>query len=331
MVGDAPKEVGAEARAFAEVNGLPLFAEPTSNARSGANAIACYRLLLDGPLRGEIERVLTFGHPTLSRPVAALLSDARVEHIVVAQHADWFDVGATAAVVCDRVVMGGSDRAGGWLRAWLDADEAAMARLRDELTGLSGYTLAAAVVAACGDDANLVFGSSNPIRDADIAPIKARPATTWANRGLAGIDGMIATATGIALGTRRPTTLLLGDLTFQHDIGALAFPPGEPRPDVRIIVADDGGGSIFHTLEQGAPEFADSFERVFATPQGLDLAEVARGFGHPARRITSRDDLDEALARPMSGIEVLVVTIGRDDRRATDRAIRSLSGKSSAE
>lgn len=326
LVGDASVAVGAEARAFAEVNRLPLLAEPSSNARTGPNAIASYRLLLDGVLRSEIERVVTFGHPTLSRPVAALLSDPSVEQVVVASGADWPDVGATASQVCDRVVMT-EPSPDAWLTRWQDADRHVMTALAERLTGLSGYTLASAVVGSATAGNNVVFGSSNPIRDADIAPVNPRPATCWANRGLAGIDGTIATATGIALATGRPTTLLLGDLTFQHDVGALAIAPAERHPDLRIVVADDGGGSIFHTLEQGAAAYAESFERVFATPQGLDLVAVATSFGIPAHRVDSAAQLASALAQPISGIEVLVVSIGRSDRRATDRALRSLGSE----
>ncbi|MDO4783612.1 MAG: 2-succinyl-5-enolpyruvyl-6-hydroxy-3-cyclohexene-1-carboxylic-acid synthase [Propionibacteriaceae bacterium] len=326
LAGDATPQTGARARAFAEAAGLPLLAEPSSNARGGANAISCYRLLLGAGLRPGIERVVTFGHPTLSRPVAALLSDPGVEHIVVAEHADWPDVGASASVVCDGVAWSGPPAGRDWLEGWRAQDRALRERLDAELTGLSGYTLAAEVVAATGAGENLVFGSSNPIRDADLAPIASAPATAWANRGLAGIDGTIATAVGIGLATDAPTTLLLGDLTFTHDLGSLAFPPGEPRPRLRIVVADDDGGSIFHTLEQGGPDYADSFERVFAVPHGLDLGAIAAGFGHPVTRVGRRGELRAALRRPIGGVEVVVVGIGRGERRATDAWLATLAG-----
>ena len=318
LVGDADVANGAEARALAEIARLPLLAEPSSNARTGPNAITTYRLLLGGELGRQVSRVITFGHPTLSRPVAALLSDADVEHIVVTRHADWADVGATAAAVVSGVTIPPDES--DWLDRWRSADARALSRLASQLPDLSGYTLAAAVVASVAAGDNLVFGSSNPIRDADIAP-PGPAAVAWANRGLAGIDGTIAMATGIALATGRPTTLLLGDLTFQHDVGALALPPGEPRPVLRIVIADDDGGSIFHTLEQGAPAFQDAFERVFATPQSLDLATIASAFGWRTSRLNDLGDVRAALARPIKGPEVLVVPVRRADRRATDRAL----------
>lgn len=324
LVGDATPSVGAEARAVAEVAGWPLLAEPTSNARTGPNSIARYRLLLAGELGDEIERVVTFGHPTLSRPVAALYSKPEVEHIVVADAADWFDVGASAAVVTDHVLAPADGGDAGWLSAWRKGDDALGDQLRADPGEPTGYSLAAAVVASVGVGAHLVLGASNPIRDADLAPPHPGPGTCWANRGLAGIDGTVATATGIALATGEPVTVLLGDLTFQHDIGSLIRSPGEPIPDLRIVVADDAGGSIFHTLEQGGAPYAASFERVFATPSGLDLVAVATGFGHRAERIDTMSALLDALAQPLSGIEVLVVSIERGSRRARDRALVEL-------
>ncbi|MFD0867025.1 thiamine pyrophosphate-dependent enzyme, partial [Tessaracoccus lubricantis] len=123
-----------------------------------------------------------------------------------------------------------------------------------------------------------------------------------------GIDGTIATATGIALADGRPSTVLIGDLTAQHDLGALVRPTLEPWPSLRVVVADDDGGSIFHTLEQGAPDYADSFERVFGTPQGLDLVAVATAMGWRAVRVADQEALDGALA---SDADFIVAAVPR--------------------
>ena len=131
----------------------------------------------------------------------------------------------------------------------------------------------------------------------------------------------ISTAIGVALATGAPTTLLVGDLAFFHDAGALAIGPGEPRPDLRVVVADDGGGSIFATLEYSQPRFAEAFERVFATPTGLDPVAVAAGYGVPARRLTGLDETAAALAASVAGLEVVVVGIDRSGRAEQSRRI----------
>ncbi|WP_026927688.1 2-succinyl-5-enolpyruvyl-6-hydroxy-3-cyclohexene-1-carboxylic-acid synthase [Granulicoccus phenolivorans] len=320
IAGDASVAAGAAATEGAV--GVPLIAEPSSNARHGA-ALRTGRLLLETDLGQRIDRVVVFGHPTLSRPVSALLSRPDLEIIVVSDRARWAAPGRRVHRVVDAVQIP-FDR--NWRRAWTEADAELSGRLDQALGGgLTGPSLAAAVQeSVAGHDGVLVAGSSNPIRDLDLAPVPAEPVVTYANRGLAGIDGTVSTAAGIALAAQRPVTALVGDVTFLHEAGGLLIGPGEPRPDLRIVVANDDGGSIFATLEQGAPEYAASFERVFATPHGADLAAVCAGYGVAYQRAATSAEVAYALARPVEGLSVLEVPIGRTDRRALDQRIRSL-------
>ena len=293
VCGDAPAADGAAARAFAATARLPLIAEPSSGARFGPNALRCGRLLLGTALADRVERVVMFGHPTLSRPVNRLLTRPDVELIVVGQGGALPNPGRHASQFAAGVQLAPDPT--DWLAQWIRADRATGERVDALLAGLgypSGPAVAAAVLAA--GDGPLALGNSMAIRDADLAPLTDRP--VFANRGLSGIDGTVSTAIGLALATGRPTTLLTGDLSFVHDANALAIGPGQPRPDLRIVVADDAGGAIFATLEYGDPRFADSFEQVFATPSGVDPAALARSYGADAVRVAGLGELADALA-----------------------------------
>ncbi len=327
LCGDASVEQGRAVADLAERAGLPLVAEPSSNARRGRNALAAGRLLLARELAGRIERVVAFGHPTLSRPINRLLARADVELIVVSATADFVDPGWRASTFAAAVDLPRGDPS--WLADWLDADRRALRHVDEVLAsepGLTGPAVARQVLAAVPREHNLVIGNSNPIRDADLAPVAADPAPVYANRGLAGIDGTVSTAAGIALATHRPTTMLCGDLTFGHDANGLAIGPGEPRPDLRIVVADDSGGSIFATLEYGEARFADAFERVFATWPGVDPVALAAGYGVPARRVATGEDLAGALASPVCGVEVVVASVDRSRRRALTERLAAWPG-----
>lgn len=325
VCGDAAPATGRAAVELAEAAGVPLLAEPSSNARVGATALATGRLLLAGSLGDQVERVVVFGRPNLSRPVTALLSRPDVEVVVVTEAPDYPDPGWRAKLVVPAVAL--EPGPAEWLAAWQARDADRSARLDALLagvagvSGLSGPGLARLVVGAVPADQVLCLANSNPVRDADLAPVRADAGPVYANRGLSGIDGTIGTAVGVALAVNAPTTLLCGDLAFVHDAGSLAIGPMEPRPELRIVVADDRGGSIFATLEYGQQRFAEAFERVFATPTGLDLVALAAAYGVPARRLRTADEVAGALAEPASGLEVLVVVVDRERRAELTRLL----------
>lgn len=327
VAGDAPPAVGRAWAARAADASVPLLAEPSSNARSGPAAIGTYRLLL-AELAEGVERVVVVGHPTLSRPVQRLLARRDVELVVTTPYADWPDPGRSATTVVEDVALpqpGAADV--DWLRRWRAADARFRGRLDATLAqwpGTTGVEVAAVVLDALGEDDTLLVGSSNPVRDLDLAPVSGHAPTTYANRGLAGIDGLVSTAAGIALGSGEPVTALLGDLTLLHDANGLVVGTLEARPDLRVVLVNDDGGSIFTTLEQGGADYAGAFERVFGTPQRVRFEALAAAAGAAYRCVGTTEDLRDALAQPPVGIELVEVRVDRERRRALDERLRGL-------
>ena len=205
-----------------------------------------------------------------------------------------------------------------WLLAWQAADAAATQAIDALLDGTTPYDVARSVNAAVPPEGLLFVGSSSPIRDLDLV---ARPYPVGerrliiANRGLAGIDGVLSSAIGAALARASTRSIAyVGDLTFLHGSNGLLIGPDEPRPDLTIVVVNDDGGSIFSTLEQGAPEYAATFERVYATPTGADIGALCHAYGVPHRRVDPLD-LAAALEEDVIGIRVLEVPVDRAGRR----------------
>ncbi|HEX5905601.1 MAG TPA: 2-succinyl-5-enolpyruvyl-6-hydroxy-3-cyclohexene-1-carboxylic-acid synthase, partial [Propionibacteriaceae bacterium] len=327
VAGDCRPDVGAGVADLAAEAAVPLLAEPSSNARGGEAALSTYRLLLSATLAEEIERVVVFGRPTLSRPVTQLLSRDDIELVVVSAYADWIDPGRAASLVTDAVRLP-DPRDRGWLEAWREADRVVRVRLDALLAAQPYFTgpgLAAAVWSALDADDVLFAGSSSPIRDLDIAPVNPAPPKVYANRGLSGIDGNVSTAAGLALALERPTHALIGDLTALHDATGLVIGREEPRPDLRLVVANDDGGSFFATLEQGLPAHMGAFERLFGTPVGLQFEALATAAAIGYRRVQTADDLAEVLAEPPVGVELVDAVIDRAHRRTLDRQITALA------
>ncbi|MEK0155960.1 2-succinyl-5-enolpyruvyl-6-hydroxy-3-cyclohexene-1-carboxylic-acid synthase [Arthrobacter oryzae] len=337
----AGHDAGPVAEAFARAHGLPLLAEPSSNSRFGPNAIGPYRLLLEhfGPESSQpIERVVLFGRPTLSRPVAQLLARADVpsalyQPVPVA----WYEPGRRTELPLDNL----SDLAdfsgrgsSAWLDTWLLAGAAAQHALDQVLSGEPAVT-GPAVGALVWQHARgqLMLGSSNGIRDVDLAgqPTPEPHATVFANRGLAGIDGTISTATGIAWGGRQETTLLVGDVTFLHDAGGLLLGFAENDPLLRIVVLNDAGGAIFNLLEHGAVQesgaYGNAVERLFGTPHTVHIAALAAAYGVEHCSVSTTAELADALAAPQQGRSVIEVRTDRQGLRELHARIKAAVGE----
>jgi 2-succinyl-5-enolpyruvyl-6-hydroxy-3-cyclohexene-1-carboxylate synthase len=200
-----------------------------------------------------------------------------------------------------------------WLTSWRHADVSAVnaiEKLLGEQEWPTGLRLATEVVEALPTGAALFLGSSNPVRDVDLVAEPRSDVAVFANRGVAGIDGNVSTAVGMALAGDRPAYALIGDLTFLHDFNGLLIGPPERLPDLTLIVHNDDGGGIFTLLEQGAAEYKYSFERVFGTPHGADIESLCRGYHVDYARPANSAELRAALV-PGRGLKVVEV---RSDR-----------------
>lgn len=328
----AGDDAGSPARVLAQAAYWPLLAEPTSGCRTGDHVIRTYRLLLDSDLGRRVERVVVAGHPTLSRPVTRLLERADVEVVSLRAPGRWSERPFPVDRTLDSAAVDRTDDPG-WLEEWQVADGVVSRRLDALLAAepnLTPHEVAGAVSRAVPPDGLLFVGASSPIRDLDlmVAPYAVGDRRkVIANRGLAGIDGTVSSALGAALGRPRSSRALalMGDVTFLHDATGLVLGPREARPDLMIVVVNDDGGSIFSMLEQGAEEHADRYDTLFGTPHGVDVASLCAATRTPHLRVASLPELEQALASPNGGVEVVEVLVRRDNRRELDARIRALA------
>ena len=281
-------------------------------------------------LRDGVELAIVYGRPTLSREIPAVLARPGMRTVVVRSPGvdPYAPPGASIEAVDALRLRGGaaSDRPGrpgtrAWLGAWLAADRRLLAErdpdpaspdvdaarsddprargrfARAELAvGREPVTrriLVDALWRVTWPGDRLVLGASRLIRDLD-AQVRGKRIAVYANRGLAGIDGTIATALGVASAAQAEaeagtgggfgvTRVLVGDLTFLHDASSLLDGQGgEPRPRIQVVVGVDGGGTIFDGLEVASTADPELFERVLRTPQHADLAALAHAYGEDA-------------------------------------------------
>lgn len=301
----------------ASLLGWPVIAEPTApgGLRHGS-------LLLNAGLPEHLQpdAVLVVGRVTLSRGQQALLRDARFVH-AVGDQAQWPDTQFTASRASTWLPEP-AEHDGEWLQAWQSAVKSvgvAVDDLLDAVAWPTGLHVARDLTQAMPPGAMLFVGSSNPIRDVDYVGERRPDVTVHANRGAAGIDGSVSTAIGLALNHQGSAYALMGDLTFLHDSNGLI---ADHQPDLTIVVLNDDGGGIFSLLEQGAPEHDQSFERIFGTPHGTDMAALCAGYRIPHSKVDDQDQLRSALAHP-DGLRVVEVQAKRGELRALHQSLKA--------
>ncbi|MCA1835391.1 MAG: 2-succinyl-5-enolpyruvyl-6-hydroxy-3-cyclohexene-1-carboxylate synthase, partial [Actinobacteria bacterium] len=236
--------------------------------------------------------------PGLARSLLDLYP--RVAHLVVDPSARWADPTRTASRVVPALpVVQRTRSSSDWLAAWQRMETAARGEL-ERILGQDGelteLRLARQLADVAGDNAVFIVGSSMPIRCLDLVMPAGAGAWVLANRGASGIDGCVSTAVGAALAHQAsgggPAFAMLGDLSVLHDQNGLIIGPGEPRPDLTVVVVNNAGGGIFSFLPYAG---MSQFEKLFGTPHGVDFAHVAAATGWEYHLVSSAEELPGVL------------------------------------
>ena len=247
----------------------------------------------DEELIAKIQRVVVYGKPTLSREVQKLIAREDIELIVVNSELNGLfnPYGNASQIVDDLTVTG--EVSSEWLARWRVASHNWISAQAYE-SGLNRRKVIELVYQASQLDDSIVLGASRMIREADIwAPSKA--VQVFANRGLSGIDGTVATATGIALRSEGAyTRAIIGDLTLIHDASSIIEDPEETL-NLQLIIVNYQGGSIFEKLELFQEVETGTFDRIFRAGQKIDYWSLANAYGFIYIAPADEQELTEAL------------------------------------
>lgn len=321
---DEPNRV----QALADATGWPVLADPQSGCQMLDEAVVRFDALLRhaGFAAGHCpELVLQLGMPPASKVLAQWLAASGATHVAVSSVGLVSDpnllgarqVHAPIGPLCAQLaasVTGDRDRA--WMEGWLHADRIARSVLDAAMSAeqnLSEPGAARAITASVPTGGHLVVASSMPVRDVEWFGTPRSDITVHSNRGANGIDGVIATAIGVAIGSGEPTAVLLGDVAFCHDLSSLTALQSRDL-DLTIVVTDNDGGAIFSFLPQATSLSADQFEQLFGTPHGTDVVEVARALGLRAYVAETVD----VLAAGFDESDTCVIRIASDRKENVD-------------
>lgn len=309
--GDAGGHTADSLRRLAEAHNLPVLAEPSSplsfDTRASRTFVPAHAEVLSqrAELRAAVDNVIVHGKPTLTRPVAALLADEGVEIQRLPDEVDAVSYEAVAdeltsvgADVIDGAdvtddALASSDRTH-WRRRWTEAGHELVARSAEPASRARAITerLAASPI-------TLFVASSNSVRYlSEVTEVRAH---IHASRGLAGIDGLVSTATGLSLGLGEHVVLLIGDVAMLHDVGGLLTPSREEGGDVTIVILNDDGGAIFSGLEHSQDHVDQHLERYFTVPHGRRFDALAAAFGWEYARADDAEAVIAEIERPKGG------------------------------
>jgi 2-succinyl-5-enolpyruvyl-6-hydroxy-3-cyclohexene-1-carboxylate synthase len=319
--------------ALADRLGWPVLADPRSGCRvPGRSTVASFDSLLRSDAFAASQRpdvIVWLGDRPASKVLGQWASGSEARQIVVG--AALVDPDRNADVVVRADPSAWCSSATGqpapptWCQSWTDADARALAAMEQSLATHREATdpgVARATVAAARG--TLVVASSMPVRDVEWYSEPRTGLRVLSNRGANGIDGVVSTAVGVALGSGEPVTALVGDVAFLHDANAL-LGLAKRDLDLTIVVVDNRGGAIFSFLPQHELLERERYELLFGTPHDVDLAALAGVHGIPAVTVEDAEGaapaIQAAVAAP--GTRVVVVRTDRDANVAVHRALNS--------
>ncbi|GAC1353888.1 MAG: 2-succinyl-5-enolpyruvyl-6-hydroxy-3-cyclohexene-1-carboxylic-acid synthase [Herpetosiphon sp.] len=326
---------------LAALLGYPVLADPLSQLRAMNGDQRFVVDNYDAFLRDERvvnalapTLVIRFGAMPTSKPLLLFLrAHAAAHQVIVDNPGGWREPSLRAgemmhadpaAVVAALLRLVQPRSPGDWVATWQTVRESTEGVLRQHILngselfeGRLWLELAAVLPArSC-----MMVGNSMPIRDCDtFFPNIERPVTILGNRGANGIDGLISTALGLAAGGGEPVVLVLGDLSFYHDMNGLLAARLHDINITIVIINNDGGG-IFHFLPQA--DYPEHFEQYFGTPTGLDFRSAVEMYGGRFSRTTSWPEVRALVAHSISagGLNVIEIPTDRHRNVALHRAL----------
>jgi len=303
---------------LAESLGWPVLADARSGLRTGRSGHSRLTVTaFDSILRhlpfaagNQPDVVVHLGEAPASKVLARWLAELEAVQIHIAALPTWRDpdanidihVTADATNVCASLIERVRSTEARWLDGWMDAERAAQAAMSSVLESASATTLSEPATArllgrSLPAGGNLIVSSSMPIRDVEWYASILGETAVYSNRGANGIDGVIATAIGVAVATAAPTFVLIGDVAFLHDSTALVGLV-QREVDLRIVLVDNDGGGIFSFLPQANSLGSERFEQLFGTPHGVDLVALAAAHSIPVTAVGSAAEFVDALVKP---------------------------------
>lgn len=321
---------------FAKSIQWPVICDPLSQLRSNV-PVDCRHLMIDqydALLKSEQfmkavhpDVVIRFGTQPVSKPLSLFLKSIRPEvYLTVDENPSYRDslgvvtqhIHSVPQVFWNEIT---NTKPNETLAIWTNANEVATKHIETYISKERDEGAYAGMLFQwLPDGSDLIASSSMPIRDVDTFFNQTnKDIGIYANRGTNGIDGVVSTAFGIQLARKRPATLLIGDISFLHDVNGLLASRFHGT-DLTIVVMNNDGGGIFSYLPQSSEE--KYFETLFGTPTGLTFDSIAKMYDAEYFHVDSKEAFTKALETPkQKDLRIIEVKTDRQENVQTHRRL----------
>jgi 2-succinyl-5-enolpyruvyl-6-hydroxy-3-cyclohexene-1-carboxylate synthase len=340
--------------------GYPILADPLSQLRGRAYENSLLISSYDAFLRSERfcshyepQLILRFGAMPVSKPALLYLKRyPACPQVIIDPHYGWEEptqlatqiIYAEAKSFCYQLIENIHSRFDplaehqstlyenvvprltDWTENWQKADRATRQALSTAINDLPDFfegRIFTELAELLPDKSLLYAGNSMPVRDMDtFFHPEASKLCCLGNRGASGIDGVVSSALGASAagGSDEPAVLVIGDLSFYHDLNGL-LAARLHRLDLTIVLVNNDGGGIFSFLPQAA--YPEHFEQLFGTPTGLDFRPVVEMYGGTFRRVANWDEFRQTFKAGLAegGLRVIEVPTGRESNVTMHRQL----------
>jgi 2-succinyl-5-enolpyruvyl-6-hydroxy-3-cyclohexene-1-carboxylate synthase len=327
VCGPALRErAGKEVLSLAKRLNAPIFAEASSGLRFGKSDDALICGAFDSFLRAKALRaqikpevIVSFGMPSVSSSYNLWLAESPDIYSVVVSPGQWSDPNNTARMMIAGEPESLAERLNSvaakknnpeWVEVIKRAEETSWSKTRQALSDekWSEGSIARALIEGLPAESVLLLGNSNPIRDVDTyCEPQEKKLTILHQRGASGIDGLLAGAAGAKSATHQPVALLVGDISFLHDVSGLNALRSVDGP-LLVVVVQNNGGRIFAQLPLGKKDdLRESIERYFATPQDISLEHFAAGFSLSYAKVDGGEALSLAIQTALRDKQKIII------------------------
>ena len=167
------------------------------------------------------------------------------------------------------------------------------------------------IVEILREDSLLYISNSTIVRSFDnyISKDSKKSLRILTNRGVSGIEGLMASAIGSAEGCKKYTTLVIGDISFLHDLNSLQMLK-ETNASLCIVLINNSGGGIFTLLPIAKNEKLLPY---LTTPHNFNFKKNCEGFDLKHVEVTTSEEFTKQFTMAQEKEEKIIIEVKVDN------------------